>query len=172
MPTGYAEYMSTDYWYDATDPAVALLHAVRRFRRADQEMRRHLGVDMGINATDTEAVRHVIACERAGTPVTARGLADALHISTAATAKLLNRLTESGHVRRAPHPHDRRSVVIVATDHAHEEVDDWLSPMHEKMMQAAHAVPSGDRQAIIRFLDALTDSVGPEAPGDSGSPGA
>lgn len=154
--------MSTDYWYDGSDPAVALLHAVRRSRAADQEMRRHVGSDMGLNSTDTEAVRHIIAGERSGRPLTAKALAEVLHISTAATAKLLNRLTESGHIRRAPHPDDRRSVIIVATDLSHEEVDDWLSPMHEKMLQAARDVPAGDRRAIIGFLDALGEAVAPD----------
>jgi DNA-binding MarR family transcriptional regulator len=154
--------MSTDYWYDGADPAVALLHAVRRFRAADQEMRRRIGADMGLNATDTEAVRHIISAERAGSPLTARGLADTLHISTAATAKLLNRLTASGHVRRAPHPGDRRSVIIVATDLTHDEVDEWLSPMHGRMLQAARDVPASDRRAVIGFLDALVEAVTPD----------
>ncbi|WP_291478803.1 MarR family transcriptional regulator [Corynebacterium sp.] len=154
--------MSTDYWYDGSDPAVALLHAIRRFRAADQQMRRHLESDMGLNATDTEAVRHIIAAERAGDPLTAKGLSDALHISSAATAKLLNRLTESGHVRRAPHPADRRSVIIVATGLSHDEVDAWLSPMHEKMLQAAHDVPAADRRSVIEFLDAMVDALAPD----------
>ncbi|MGP5931149.1 MarR family winged helix-turn-helix transcriptional regulator [Corynebacterium glyciniphilum] len=154
--------MSTDYWYDGSDPAVALLHAIRRFRAADQEMRRRIGSDMGLNSTDTEAVRHIIAGERRGDPLTAKRLSETLHISTAATAKLLNRLTESGHVRRAPHPDDRRSVIIVATDLSHEEVEDWLSPMHEKMLQAAHNVPAGDRRSVIEFLDALVEAFAPD----------
>lgn len=154
--------MSTDYWYDGTDPAVALLSAVRRFRRADQDMRRRLSADMHLNSTDVEAVRHLIARERAGDPITARELTEALHISTAATAKLLNRLTDSGHIKRTPHPNDRRSVYIVATSRAHEEVEDWLAPMHEKLLQAAHNVPAGDRRAIIDFFDSLIEAFEPE----------
>lgn len=153
---------STAYWFDDSDPAVSLLQAVRRFRRADEEMRRGMETDMDVNATDLEALRHVIAHERAGTPVTARGLSGHLHISTASTAKLLNRLSESGHIRRRPHPGDRRSVIVTATEHTHEEVRGWLSPMHQRMLQAARDVPEESRQAVVEFLDSLAESLAPE----------
>ncbi|MGM7669774.1 MarR family winged helix-turn-helix transcriptional regulator [Microbacterium sp. A93] len=155
---------STEYWFDTSDRAVQLLKAVRRFRRADQEMRRGMETDMDINATDLEALRHVIAHERAGTAVTARDLSTHLHISTASTAKLLNRLSLSGHVQRLPHPEDRRSVLVAATQHAHEEVRCWLSPMHQRMLQAARDVPEDSRQAVLDFLDALTQSLPPDPP--------
>lgn len=158
--------MSTEYWYDGTDPAVALLSAVRRFRRADQEMRRRLSSDMSLNATDVEAVRRIIARERAGDPLTARELTAGLHISTAATAKLLNRLTDSGHIIRRPHPGDRRSIIIVATGLAHDELGDWLAPMHEKMLQAARDVLPQHRQAVIDFLESLAEAFEPDAESD------
>lgn len=154
------------YWFDASDPAVQLLHAVRRFRRADQEMRRGMESDMDLNATDLEALRHVIAHERAGTTVTARELSTHLHISTASTAKLLNRLSASGHVFRTPHPEDGRSVLVSATGHAHDEVRGWLAPMHQRMLQAAHEVPEESRQAVVDFLDALAETLTPEGEED------
>lgn len=117
---------------------------------------------MDVNATDLEALRHVIAHERAGTTVTARALSTHLHISSASTAKLLNRLSASGHVRRTPHPEDGRSVIVSATEHTHDEVRSWLAPMHQRMIQAAHEVPEESRQAVVDFLDALSETLAPE----------
>lgn len=160
MPTSdEAAAWSENYWYRPGDPALRLLSAVRRFQRADKGMRRRMGDDMELNATDIEALRHVISHAENGRQVTARDLTSALHISTASTSKLLNRLTESGHLRRVPHPQDRRSVFIEATEHTHDEVRDHLTSMHQRMLDAARAVPAASRQDVVDFLEALTASI-------------
>lgn len=155
---------SPPYWYEDADPTLGLLHALRRFRRADQRMRRRMCSDMDLNATDIEALRHIIAHGQEGEAVTARGLATHLDISTASTAKLLNRLSASGHVQRHPHPDDRRSVIVTATDHAHAEIRDWLADMHRQMLEVAHGVPEESRQAVIDFLDSMAGCLDPASP--------
>lgn len=160
---------SAPYWYEDPDPTVNLLHALRRFRRADQRMRRRMSSDMQLNATDVEALRHIIAHGPTGEPVTARGLATHLDISTASTAKLLNRLTASGHVQRHPHPDDRRSVIVTATDHAHAEIRDGLTEMHRRMLEIAQGVPEESRQAVVDFLESMADCLDPVSPdGEAG----
>ncbi|WMY78541.1 MarR family transcriptional regulator [Citricoccus sp. I39-566] len=162
---------SAGYWYDEADSAVALLQALRRFRSRDQEMRRRMGTDMALNATDIEALRYVIAHELAEDHLTPRELAKHLHISTASTAKMLNRLSESGHLQRAPHPDDRRSVIVTATDHAHAEVRQWLTGMHQRMLEVALAVPEGSRPALIGFLESMANCLAPEGvPATPGRP--
>jgi DNA-binding MarR family transcriptional regulator len=163
---------SSTYWYEDADPALALLRAVRRFRQADRDMRRTMGAEMDLNATDVEALRHVVAHGEAGHPVTARELSAYLHISTASTSKLLNRLSGSGHIRRVPHPRDRRSVIVEATAHAHAELRGHLSPMHQRMLEAARAVPESSRQDVIDFLDALAGCLDPGTPDDPDTPAA
>lgn len=149
---------SESYWYRAGDPALPLLSAARRFQRSDERMRRRMGEDMHLNPTDLQALRQVISNAEDGRALTARDLALCLHISTASTSKLLNRLTESGHIRRVPHPKDRRSVFIEATEHAHAELQERMSSLHRRMLEAARAVPPASRQHLIDFLDALTAS--------------
>lgn len=146
----------TDFWYD--DPAVTVtLHAVRRFRRADQEMRRRMAAQMGMNVSDLQALQFVIAAELHGTVATPKDLSRDLGISTASTTKMLDRLTASGHLERRPHPSDRRALVLHATDHAHREVRDRLTGMHEEMGGIARAVPAGARAALVTFLDAMAE---------------
>jgi len=159
------EEPTSAYWF-AEAGIRELLEAVRRFRRADQQMRRRASAAMGMNVTDMQALQEVIAAERRGVLVTANLLATNLGISTASTTKLLDRLTASGHLERRPHPHDRRAVVVVATEHAHCEVRSRLTNMHDVMAQIAAAVPPGSRADVAQFLTALAahldDVEGPD----------
>ncbi|MFC7877225.1 MarR family winged helix-turn-helix transcriptional regulator [Isoptericola sp. NPDC057391] len=144
------------YWFGESDAeARSLLEALRTFRRADEAMRRRAGRDMKMNLTDLRALQHVIACEGRGEPATPRGLAEYLTISTASTTKLLDRLVASGHLERRPHPSDRRSVVVIASDAAHAEVRERLAPVHARMLEIARAVPARSRPAVRDFLLAM-----------------
>jgi DNA-binding MarR family transcriptional regulator len=142
------------YWY--SDHAVMdLLGALRRFRRADETMRRRVSADLGINQLDLRALRLVIAGERASRPLSPRDLSTQLEITTAATTKLVDRLVGSGHLDRTPHPRDRRSVVLVPTAHAHADLRRRMSAVHQRMGEAALAVPAESREAVIEFLTSM-----------------
>lgn len=152
------------YWYDSGDSAVDLLSALRGFRAADHELRRRMSAGMEMNTTDLSALRYVIAHELGDDPATPQALARNLGISGASTSKLLDRLTESGHLQRVPHPRDGRSRVVVATDHAHAQVRERLGRMHERMLEIAHEVPAAARPAAIEFLRAMARHLDTEAP--------
>lgn len=154
---------ATGYWYPDPGP-VKLLAALRRCLRADEVMRRRVSSGMDMNARDLRALQYVIACERAGQPASPRGVADHLAITTAATTKLLDRLTASGHLGRGPHPSDRRSVVLTATEHAHTELRERLGPMHERMRAVAGSVPEETRGAVLEFLEAMAAEFEHAAP--------
>lgn len=151
------------YWYKESDSAVELLAALRSFRAADQDLRRRMSAGMTMNTTDLEALRHVIAHELVVDPVTPRELARHLRISGASTSKLLDRLTASGHLERAPHPRDGRSTIVVATDHAHTQVRRRLTRMHERMLEIAQDVPLEARQDVVTFLREMARDLDDEA---------
>lgn len=155
VPTGPQEPGGEGYWYDDDVSVVGLLRALRRFRRADQEMRRRMSAGMDMNETDLRALQLVIEAETRDDHLTPRDLAGHLAISSASTTKLLDRLTASGHLTRAPHPSDRRSLILASTPYAHAEIRDRLTRMHEQMAAIARAVPVESRGAVVAFLDAL-----------------
>lgn len=162
--------MGEAYWYGSGDPVLPILEAVRRFRRADESMRRRVSSQMDMNLTDMQALRYVIAAERAGAPVTPRQVAEHLGISTASTTKLLDRLADSGRLTREPHPRDRRSLVLRASPEAHVEVRERLGWMHERMREIAAAVPEHSRSVVVDFLDAMAEHFAqsePQHPHDS-----
>lgn len=147
------------YWYPDDEHVVPMLEALRAFRRADQEMRTRISAGMQMNLTDIQALQLVIAAENRGDAITPRALARELHISTASTTKLLDRLTASGHLERRPHPRDRRSLVVFATEHAHLEVRERLTAMHARMAEIAGDVPAHARPAVVHFLRAMADQL-------------
>lgn len=155
--------VDTPYWYGGRDSAVGLLTALRTLSAADQGLRRRMSAAMDMNTTDLAALRFVIAGERSARPATAVRLAQHLRISGASTSKLLDRLTASGHLRRAPNPHDGRSRVILATEHAHAEVRERLSGMHTQMLEIARRVPAESRAATAEFLLAMARHFETEA---------
>jgi DNA-binding MarR family transcriptional regulator len=141
-----------------------LLHAVRDLVAADRRMRRRAAHRMRMGENDLRAVRFVLAAERHGAPATPRDLADHLAITTAATTALLDRLVAAGHVQRAPHGADRRSKVVLATDHARAESARELVGVHERMRAAAAAVPESARPAVVAFLTELAAVMDDEPP--------
>lgn len=151
------------YW--GWDGDAAILLALRRFRAADEEMRRRLAGQMDTGPRDLSALELVINAELADQAVTPREIADHLGISTASTTKLLDRLVANGHVARVPNPGDRRSVVIRATAGAHAEMRARLAEMHARMAQIAGCVPEHCRPALVAFLDAMAAEM-ESGPGD------
>lgn len=162
-PAPPEEAPNSAYWYDGNDSATALLSALRTFRMADQELRRRMSEGMDMNPTDLSALRFVLARELQGEPVTPLRLSEHLHISGASTSKLLDRLTASGHLQRMPHPHDGRSRIVVATDHAHSQVRERLGRMHERMLEIAQQMPAPARTSAISFLLAMAEQLDSEA---------
>ncbi|MCD1144916.1 MarR family transcriptional regulator [Kocuria sp. LUK] len=151
------------YWYGTDRPgAVEVLEALRRYRTAEQAVRRRTRESMGMGEKDVQALRHLMEADRAGEPLTPRMLATKLGISSASTTALLDRLARSGHVARRPHPTDRRSLVIVATHEADCEIRATLGRMHERMHAAAARLSPEQAATVVAFLHEMSAAVDPE----------
>ena len=122
-------------------------------------MRSRTATVLSVNATDLAALRHLVAADRLGEQVSPTELAIYLEISSAATTKLLNRLGELGHIRRQPHPTDRRAQLIVATNAAHVAIHQALGHSHDRMLEVVTSLSADEQQTVIRFLDALGAAV-------------
>ena len=160
------------YWYpsaSAADPDVGptpveLLEAVRRHREAESAMRRRTQRDARMGENDLRALRWIVAQERAGLPPNGAGLARALGMSTAASAKLVARLEAAGHLDRAPHADDRRVIVLRSRPAAHTRIREVLAPMHERMLRLAESLGPDERRTVVDFLDRLAAIVGESEP--------
>jgi DNA-binding MarR family transcriptional regulator len=156
-------FESSGYWYesDATRiGSVDVLNLLRRYRAADQEMRRRTRDSMGMGETDLLALRYVLKAQREGELLTPGMLAKRIGISTASTTVLIDRLERSGHLARLPHPTDRRSLVVISTTGSDAEVRQTLGRMHQAMIDVADSLDPDELRAVARFLAGMIDAVG------------
>ncbi|MDR6613702.1 MarR family transcriptional regulator [Leifsonia sp. 1010] len=138
---------------------VRLLAAMREWRDADQRLSFESRTHMKLNETDMRALRYIIASMNADVPVTAGALSDHLHISTASTTKLLDRLERAGHVVRRPHPTDRRAVTVEITPETHREVRRTMGLQHARRFEVVRSLSPQDRDTVTRFLRDLSETT-------------
>jgi len=138
---------------------VRVLAAMREWRDADQRLSFESRTHMKLNETDMRALRYIIASMNADVPVTAGALSDHLHISTASTTKLLDRLERAGHVVRRPHPTDRRAVTVEITPETHREVRRTMGLQHARRFEVVRSLSPQDRDTVTRFLRDLSETT-------------
>lgn len=138
---------------------VRVLSAIRQWRESEQEVSFRSRSDMKLNETDMKALRYLVASKNQDLLVTPGMLAEHLRISTASTTKLLDRLEAAGHIKRAPHPTDRRALVITITTKTHHRVRDGVGRLHSHRFDVAASLTPAERETVIRFLNALSDSA-------------
>ena len=154
----------SERWLPQTDHEHAVMRVLVSIRAVGDAMdRMHSGMksDMDMNATDLAALRMLIIREREGRPVSPRDIAQHLRISTASTTKLLDRLVDSGHVERRPHPRDRRARVVVLTDEARSAFFRVFGERLRAMRTMALRYDESELKVVARFLDELTRAMDP-----------
>ena len=81
---------------------------VRKFIAAVILFNQRIGEEIGLNATDMQAL-HLLQLQGSATP---GELARQCGLTTGGTTVVLDRLENSGYVRREPNPNDRRSSIV------------------------------------------------------------
>lgn len=152
----------TARWVPKTERDTLVLQASRAVLAFSDAMdRMHGGVrgDMDMNATDLAALRMLIVREQRGDPVSPHDIAEHLAISTASTTKLLDRLTDSGHIERRLHPHDRRARVVVLREAAREDFYRHFGVRMGRMRGAMDAYEDAELRAVIRFFGDMEQAL-------------
>ncbi|MET0783707.1 MAG: MarR family transcriptional regulator [Leifsonia flava] len=138
------------------DSVVRVLAALRAWSDAELRMSQASQKHMKLNATDMKALRFLMASGNAGAIVTPGMLAETLHVSTASTTKMLDRLERAGHILRAPHPTDRRALMITVTDATRLEARESVGRLHARRFEAAARLSPEERDVVVRFLTDLS----------------
>src|SRR6478735_349932 len=132
------------YWYGPDgqlDYSAAVLKSLRDYRSAE---------------TEILALRYLLRVQASGKQAVPKDLSRFLNITSASTTSLIDRLVASGHVRREPHPTDRRSVVVIATGESDKEVRETLGAMHRRMMSVAEGLSAEEARIVVDFLQRMT----------------
>jgi DNA-binding MarR family transcriptional regulator len=150
------------YWY-ANSPederSTSVMEALRSYRAAEVAMRRRTQQSMDMGENELLVLRYLTRARARGEDVTPAELSRYLGITSASTTALVDRLEKSGHVSRARHPHDRRSIIVTVSARSDEEIRHTLGGMHERMMSVVRGISETDRAKIIAFLDAMRQAV-------------
>jgi len=156
--------MMSERWLPQTEHEHAVMRVLTSIRSVSDAMERmHSGMkgDMDMNATDVAALRLLIIRERQDRSVSPRDIARHLRISTASTTKLLDRLVDSGHVERMPHPSDGRGRVVVLTEDARHAFFRVFGGHLRAMREVALQYDQAELAVIARFLDDLGGAMDP-----------
>lgn len=150
----------TGFFYD-TDRrrATTALEALRLYQAAEAAMRRRTREAMSMGENELLVVRQLLRAKARGQQVKPVEVARYLGISSASTTSLLDRLEASGHIRRVPHPTDRRSVCLETTALSEMEVRATLSAMHDRMHEVAAGTSPEATEAVIDFFSRMQDAV-------------
>lgn len=141
---------------------LAMLRAVRSFGDAHDRMSSGMKHGMRMNPTDLATLRLLIMRAERGQAVSPNEIAKHLRISTASTTKLLDRLSKTGHLRRVPHPSDRRAQVIELTDLSKAEFFRLFGPKLMAMRAAFAQFSDDELDAAARVIDAMGGALDPD----------
>ena len=137
----------------------ALMGALGELREAEQRLSDASRRYMQLNDTDMRALHYLIVCANRDMIATPGGIAQHLAISTASTTKLLDRLEKGGHIRRSPHPSDRRALAISITPETRRAAMDTVGRQQSKRFYAAARLTREERDTVIRFLNDMTAEI-------------
>lgn len=136
-----------------------LMGALGALRAAEERLSEAAQRYMKLGKTDMKALHFLIAAKNTKTLATPGAIAQHLRISTASTTKLLDRLEAGGHIIRAPHPSDRRALVITITNDTYEVAVETVGRQQAQRFHAAARLTSAERNVVIRFIQDMTHDM-------------
>ena len=133
-------------------PDEEMARAIRAVVIAAENFRLRAARDvLGVGSTEMSALFYLFT-EGTSTPTE---LAARLQITTASVTELVERLGRAGFARRAPHPHDRRKVVLSLTDAAQRQVGEMFERIAVSTARCTSLLDGDERETVLRFLHDL-----------------
>ena len=98
--------------------------------------------------------------EGADEPLSSHTIAERLLVTTASMTSLLDTLERRGLVRRSPHPHDRRKILVTITDAGAHLVDRMLPVVHKAATEAFATLTEAERRTLVDVLGRIEGRLG------------
>jgi MarR family transcriptional regulator, organic hydroperoxide resistance regulator len=112
-----------------------------------------------LRPNDFRALMHIMVADMEGRPLTSGDLARLLGMSSAAMTYLVERMIESGHIRRESDAADRRKVILRYDEHGMEVARGFFTPLGARTRQALAEFPDADLDTAHRVFVALIDAM-------------
>ncbi|RCS95372.1 MarR family transcriptional regulator [Brevibacterium aurantiacum] len=141
---------------------MSVMEALHHWREADRALSEASRRFMRLNESDMRAIRMLMQAQKQGLVITPKDIAHEVGISSASTTKLIDRLVAAGHLTRAPHPEDQRTICINVTPQTAQAARETIGCQHSRRFAAAAAMSSEEREVVVRFLTALAEADEPQ----------
>jgi DNA-binding MarR family transcriptional regulator len=132
---------------------------LRELSTESDQIGRLFALTQDVRPTDFRALLHIMVAETAGRPMTSGDLSHRMGLSGAAITYLVDRLIESGHIRRDSHPADRRKVILRHSDPGLATARSFFTPLGLHTHAALDDLPDADLAAAHRVFAALIDAM-------------
>jgi DNA-binding MarR family transcriptional regulator len=113
-----------------------------------------------LRPSDFRALLHILVAETTGTPLTSGELRQKMGLSAAAITYLVERMINSGHIRRDSDAADRRKVVLRYSEPGLVTARSFFTPLGTHTRAALDALPEADLSAAHRVFTALIAAMG------------
>ncbi|MFI6155533.1 MarR family transcriptional regulator [Kitasatospora sp. NPDC051170] len=112
-----------------------------------------------LHPTDLRALIHLLDAARAGRVVTPGRLGEALHLNSAGTTALVDRLERLALVRRDRDPEDRRRVRLTVEQRAMDLGQGFFGGLIAELVAAMGEFDPAELETVHRFLETMTTVV-------------
>ncbi len=112
-----------------------------------------------VRSTDFRALLHIMVAETSGVPISSGELRHRMGLSGAAITYLVDRMIDSGHLRRESDPTDRRKVILRYAEAGRDIARAFFTPLGLHTQDALADLPDDDLMAAHRVFTALTAAL-------------
>ncbi|NEW38344.1 MarR family transcriptional regulator [Nocardia cyriacigeorgica] len=130
---------------DEMELALAIRELVRRVDVYRGERAAAIG---GVAVTDIVALGHLFV----DGPQSPTELSGRLRVTTASVTELVDRLEHRGWISRAPHPHDRRRILVSLTDTGRTLITEAYRDLGARLAPAFTGLSRTEQLAVMSFL--------------------
>jgi DNA-binding MarR family transcriptional regulator len=145
----------------------ATLAAIRRLGTEVDGLDQRAASRFGISRTDL----HLIDRLRSDGPQKPSLLARSVGLTSGGLSIALERLERVGYIRRSPHPDDRRSVLVEATDAIVPLEREVFGPLITRMTALLDTYTDEELGTIRHYLDHAATAIRQSGPGAAVTPG-
>ncbi|WP_018511341.1 MarR family transcriptional regulator [Streptomyces sp. ScaeMP-e10] len=136
-----------------------LMDGLRAFGANYTEFTRRFATWLGLHTTDAAALVEILYAEDQGTPLSPARLSERVSLSSGATAILLKRLEQAGHIVRTRESTDRRVVTLRSSPDIRPRAEAFFGPYAERMAEAMSAYSPQEIQRFEDFIGRLRSTM-------------
>lgn len=132
-----------------------ILEKLRIFGADYTEITRRFAASLGLHSTDAAALVEIFYAEDRGVPLSPARLSERISLTSGATATLLNRLENAGHIVRSREHADRRIVTLHSGPNIRRPAEAFFQPLADHLDAMLSEYPPERLREFEAFLGHL-----------------